>query len=240
MRIKTLFVPILLGTIFLSACKQSPVSLEFTNAKGEVPLLGNLIFRFNQSLIKDSMLNEWDSTDYISFEPNIPGRFRWESPDQLVFSPSQSLAPATNYKAKIKSEVLRFSKYNSVKGADDIHFHTPDLTLNNSQVVWTLQDETERKALPQIDLYFNYRINPADLKDKLNVEINGEKAMFSMVTVSADNKISFRITNLKQEDKDYEAKVTVDKGLKPENGNNGTSELIVSTLSIPSPICIDH
>ncbi len=235
MRIKTLFVPILLGTIFLSACKQSPVSLEFTNAKGEVPLLGNLIFRFNQSLIKDSMLNEWDSTDYISFEPNIPGRFRWESPDQLVFSPSQSLAPATNYKAKIKSEVLRFSKYNSVKGADDIHFHTPDLSLNNSQVVWTLQDETERKALPQIDLYFNYRINPADLKDKLNVEINGEKAMFSMVTVSADNKISFRITNLKQEDKDYEAKVTVDKGLKPENGNNGTSELIVSTLSIPSP-----
>ena len=185
-------------TIFLSACKHSAVSLNYTNAKGEVPLLGNLTFRFNQSLIKDSLLNEWDSTDYISFEPKIAGRFRWESPDQLVFSPSQPLAPATTYKARIKSSVLRFSKYNSVKGGDEISFLTPDLSLDNSQVIWMLEDEKEHKALPQVDLVFNYRINPADLKDKLNVQVNGDNATFNMITVSPDNKISFRITGLKQ------------------------------------------
>jgi uncharacterized protein YfaS (alpha-2-macroglobulin family) len=235
MRIKTQLVTIILGLIIFSSCKHSAVSLDFTNAKGEVPLLGNLIFRFNQSLIKDSLINQWDSTDYISFEPKIPGRYRWETPDKLIFSPSQSLAPATNYKAKFKSSVLRFSKYNSIKGGEDISFHTPDLTLDNSQVIWMLEDEKERKAVPQVDLLFNYRINPADLKDKLSVKVNGDDASVSLITLSTDNKISFRITGLRQEDKDYDAKITFAKGLKPESGSNLTAEPIVANLSIPSP-----
>ena len=69
MRIKTYFLPIIIGIFFLSACKRNAISLDFTNAKGEVPLIGNLTFRFNQPLIKDSLLNAWDSTDYVSFEP---------------------------------------------------------------------------------------------------------------------------------------------------------------------------
>ena len=44
MRIKTLVVPLIAGTIFLSACSRNSVNLSYTNAKGEVPLLGNLIF----------------------------------------------------------------------------------------------------------------------------------------------------------------------------------------------------
>src|SRR5882672_1999279 len=127
MRIKFLFAPVFIGTFYLLSCsKHASVSLDFTNAKGEVPQLGNLIFRFNQSLMADSMLNAWDSTDYISFEPRIPGKFRWESPDELVFSPSQPLLPATSYKAEIKNSVLKFSKYNSVNGTEGISFHTPD------------------------------------------------------------------------------------------------------------------
>ena len=114
MRIKFLAVPIAIGAIFFSSCKRNAVNLDFTNAKGEVPQLGNLLFRFNKSLIKDSLLNLWDSTEYISFEPKIPGRFRWESPDQLVFSPSRPFAPATTYKAKVRNEVLRFTKYDKV------------------------------------------------------------------------------------------------------------------------------
>src|SRR5687768_14417534 len=115
MRIRIFLVPILLGTIFLASCKRNSITLDATNANGEVPQLGNLYFRFSSSLATDSMLNAWDSTEYISFEPSIPGKFRWEQPDQLVFSPSQPLDPATSYKAKIKNAVLRYSKFNSVK-----------------------------------------------------------------------------------------------------------------------------
>ncbi len=234
MRIKPFIVPLIAGTLIFVACsKKTSVSLSYTNAKDEVPQLGNLTFRFNQSLVIDSLLNIWDSTEYISFEPAIPGRFRWESPDQLVFSPSQPLSPATTYSASIKKAVLKYSKYNSVRDKEKISFYTPPLTLDNSQVIWT--GEGGSTVAPQLDLFFNYRINPDDLKDKLNVEVDGNKANITFITASADNKISIRINGLKQEDKDLNAAISIDKGLKPENGRNATSETLKSTMVIPSP-----
>lgn len=234
MRIKAFLVPLIAaGAIFLSSCKKNAVTISFTNAKGEVPQLGNLVFRFSSSLAKDSMLNAWDSTDYISFDPAIAGKFRWQSPDELVFSPSQPLNPATTYKAKVKSAVLKYSKYNSVKNGDKISFHTPNLTLDNSQVIWV--GESSTSAIPQVDLFFNYRVNPEDLKGKLNIEVEGKKADFNMITISPDNKISLRINGLKAEDKDIDAKVSIGKGLKPEKGNTSTEDAITNAITIPSP-----
>src|SRR5687768_5601320 len=233
MRIKTVLVPLIAGAIFLFACNKNVVSLSYTNAKGEVPMLGNLSFRFNQTMVKDSMLNTWDWTDYVSFEPAIKGKFRWESPDQLIFSPSQPLNPATTYKAKIKNTVLKFSKYNDVKDADKIDFHTPDLSLDNSQIAW--MGETSTSAVPQVDLFFNYRINPQELKDRFKIEVEGKTMDFNVVTVSPDNKVSIRINGLKNEDKDFNAKIIIDKGLKPEAGSNATTGPITASLTAPSP-----
>ena len=171
-------------TIFLSACKRDTVSLDFTNAKGEVEQLSNLIFRFNKSLVNDSLLNFWDSTEYVSFEPDIPGRFRWQSPDELVFSPSKPLLPATEYKAKVKNDVLRYTSYDNVNAKDDISFHTPPLMLDDAQVTWVLQDESSRVALPQFNLHFNYTIKPDDLKNKLSIEVEGKKVDYSLETIS--------------------------------------------------------
>jgi hypothetical protein len=234
MRIKTVVVPLLAaGAIFLSSCKKNAINLSFTNAKGEVPALGNLVFRFSHSLAKDSMLNNWDSMEYISFDPKIPGRFRWESPDQLVFSPSQPLHPATSYKAKIRSAALKFSKYNAVKGGNDISFHTPNLELNNAQAIWV--GETGTSAVPQVDLLFNYIVNPEVLKKHLSLEVEDKKADFTLLTISPDNKISLRINGLKTEDKELSVKITLDKGMKPEKGNTSTPEAITTSLSVPSP-----
>ena len=235
MRIKPVLVTILIVTIFLSACKKNAVKLEYTNAKGEVPQIGNLIFRFDKSLIRDSLLNVWDSTDYISFSPKIPGRFRWESPDQLVFSPSQPLLPATTYSAKFGSEVLRYSKYNKVEEADNISFNTPALALENAQVVWTMPDEATRNVVPQLDLFFNYKIDPATLKEKLAIEVDGKETSFTPQTISSDTKISFRLASFKPEDRNYETKITIGKGLKPEGGSNSIAESITENLSVPSP-----
>ena len=230
--------PLLIGVVafFLSACSKNGISLAYTNARGEVPQLGNLVFRFNKSLVRDSMLNAWDSTDYISFEPKIAGRFRWESPDQLVFSPAGPLDPATTYKASIKNDVLRFSKFDKVIGGDDLRFYTPPLTLDQSQVSWV--GESGTSAVPQLDLYFNYRVDPAVLKEKLTIEVDGKKADFSMISASVDNRVTFRIHGLKQEDREFAAKISIDKGLKPESGTNPTESALTSSLTIPSPFVL--
>ena len=237
MRIKpVLVVPMIaIGiTIFLIACKRNAIKLEYTNAKGEVPQMGNLIFRFDRSLAKDSMLNVWDSTDYISFTPKIAGRFRWEGPDELVFSPSQPLQPATSYTAKFKNDLFRYSKYNKVDGKK-VEFHTPALALENAQVVWTMPDETTRVIVPQLDLLFNYAVDPAKLKDKLSIEFDGKKTEFTPQTVSADKKLSFRLASFKPEDRDYDSKIMIEKGLTPEGGTNTIDEAITENFSVSSP-----
>jgi len=73
---KPLVIPVFIGIIFLYACNRQIVSLDYTNATNEVPQLGNLVFRFSKPLIADSLMNQWDSTQYVSFEPKIDGRFR--------------------------------------------------------------------------------------------------------------------------------------------------------------------
>jgi hypothetical protein len=70
--------------LFFVSCNRKFVSLDFTNAKDEVAPLSNLIFRFDKTLIADSLINHWDSTKDISFEPAISGKFRWEHGDELV------------------------------------------------------------------------------------------------------------------------------------------------------------
>ena len=129
---KLFLVPLIFcGTIFFSSCKRNYIVLDFTNAKGEVPQTGNLVFRFNKSVYPDSLLNKWDSTGYISFKPAIPGRFRWSGPDELIFSPAEPLLPATSYEARISNEVLRFSSFTDIKDAGEIEFSTSPLLLNS-------------------------------------------------------------------------------------------------------------
>ncbi len=240
MRIKFSFATIILiVAIFFSSCKQNYVAIDFTNAKGEVPQLGNLIFRFNKLLMADSLIDNWDSTEYISFDPAIPGRFRWSGPDELVFSPSRPLSPATSYTVNIKDEILRYSKYDKVKDEGKIKFHTAALQLADVHVTWVLKDEGSKAAVPQVNLQFNYPVNPNNIKDKLAIEVDGNKTDFSIQTLSASNNIGIRLNAFKVEDKNHEAKITLAKGLSAEGGKNNTDDKISTTVSIPSPFVLN-
>ncbi|HVG42553.1 MAG TPA: hypothetical protein VM888_13145, partial [Chitinophagaceae bacterium] len=239
MRSKNLLATILMVAIFLSSCKQDYIAIDYTNAKGEVPQLGNLVFRFNNLLVADSLTDNWDSTEYVSFEPNIEGRFRWDGPDQLVFSPLKPLLPATTYKAKMNKDVLRYSKYDKVKDGDKITFHTAPLALNNAQVTWVLQDEGTRKAVPQVNLQFNYKIKSDAVKDKIRIEVDGVKTDFVVNNLSDSRDMAIRLPQFKPEDKTYEARVIVEKGITPVDGNNETEEAINTLLSIPSPYVLN-
>lgn len=232
---KLLIATTLVVAIFLSACNRDFVALDYTNAKGEVPQLSNLVFRFNKALVSDSLLNHWDSTEYLSFQPRVEGRFRWEAPDQLVFSPAHPLAPATSYTVKIGDEVLRYSQYDKVQTEKDISFHTAPLQLSNAEVTWILQDESSRTALPQVVLQFNYPVKPEELKDKLTIDVDNKKLDYTLQTLSASNEVAVRLNSFKGEDRNYEAQVKIEKGLVPQGGKNATGEPIQTLLSIPSP-----
>jgi alpha-2-macroglobulin len=186
----------LLLSLFYS-CNRTTVSLDYTNAKDEVPPLGNLTFRFDQSLVSDSLVDQWDSTQYIEFEPKIAGRFRWEHPDELVFSPAQALAPATTFKATLKDAILRHSQFGRITGPGDMIFHTPDLRVDNVNATWVLQDDNSTSAVPQVELQFNYPVNPNNLKDKLSILVGDQPVNYALQTLSVSDRISLRLVNLK-------------------------------------------
>ncbi|MEP7258775.1 MAG: MG2 domain-containing protein, partial [Flavitalea sp.] len=225
----------LLVVIFLYSCNRNIVDLESTSAKGEVPQLGNLSFHFSKSLVPDSLLNQWDSTAYISFNPEIPGRFRWESPDQLVFSPSRPLPPATSFKAVIKSDVLQYSKFGDIGKAGSISFYTPELKLEDINAAWFLQDEQSKMAVPQVDLYFNYPVDPTAIREKLKLTIDHKPVSFSVQTLSVDKRISLRIQGITPQDKNMEAAITIAKGIVPKDGVNASASDIATSYMIPSP-----
>jgi hypothetical protein len=234
-------IPVVIAVlcIVLPSCSRNHVAVDFTNAKGEVPQLGNLVFRFSKPIHPDSLLNNWDSTEYISFDPEIEGRFRWDAPDELVFSPSEPLLPATTYKAKVRNEVLGYSEYNDVKDGDEIRFYTSPLQLNDAQVSWVLQDEGSKSALPQVLLQFNYPVKAEELKDKLEVEVDGAKTEFLLQNIGTNNEIAIRLKGIKTEDKEHEARITIQEGLKPEKGANSLQESIKTTFTIPSPFVLN-
>ncbi len=238
MRFKAVSILPILPVIFLFSCNKNLVNLDFTNARDEVAPLSNLVFRFDKALIADSLINQWDSTQYISFEPAIAGKFRWEHGDELIFSPSAPLLPATNYHATLQKDILQYSRYDHFGNAKDIHFHTAELKLENTNSIWVLQDEKSKTYLPQLDLYFNYPVEPAVLKDKLKLSMDGQPVRFVLQTLSASTKISVRLSNIPAADKDYEIKLTLDKGTLPVGGTNGTADILSATTMIPSPFVL--
>ncbi|WP_052272735.1 alpha-2-macroglobulin family protein [Flavihumibacter solisilvae] len=224
-----------LSLLFIVSCNRKSATLKYTNADKEVRQLENLIFRFDHPLVSDSMLHLWDSTEYVLFEPAIPGKFRWESPDQLIFSPAAPLAPATQYKARLQYSLLAHSQFTKLEDPKELSFYTPSLNLDQTNITWILQDENSRLAVPQVELYFNYQVKPQLLKEKLKIESEGKQVNYSMLTVSPDNKITIRLQNFQQLDKDREISVVIDKGLLPLGGGMGTAKLIRSDAAIPSP-----
>ena len=222
--------------LFLSACSnKNKVTLTDTNAKNEVPSLGNFRFTFDKNLTPDSLLNRWEAIEYVKFDPPIPGRFRWENSNELIFSPEHVLPPATSFKATVTDKILQYEKKFSLGKCEPTTFHTPFVQLDNATAMWNVNDGNATAAFPQIDLYFNYPITPAKLKDVLSIDIAGSKAEYSIQTSSTDTKISITLLNIKMDDKDIIAKLKISKGLIPVGGNNPTDKDIETTLTITSP-----
>jgi uncharacterized protein YfaS (alpha-2-macroglobulin family) len=221
------------------ACNRAAVSLEYTNANKEVQQLQNLVFRFNKALVKDSLLNRWDSTEYIHFEPAIKGRFRWESPDQLVFSPEKPLAPATSYTASLTKAILGQSAYKDFTNKEDIRFYTRDLQLENTNLRWQLLDENTRRVTPELELAFNYLLDPAVLKEKLVIRSGGQSIPFSIVTASPDTRILLRLNDIKAEDKDLDLSITIASGIIPIGGKNPAKDEQSIKTVLASPFVLN-
>lgn len=225
---------LLIFTAVLSffSCNTSSVDLKYTDAKGEVNVLQNFVFRFNKEIAPDSLLNIWDSTEYIQFSPAIPGRFRWQQNDELVFSPAGPLLPATNYSAKLNKVILENSEFSRIN-AEELKFNTPNLELKETGITWMLNES--KTPVARAELVFNYAIDPEKINTRLSVKDKNGPIAHSLIGLNTENRMIIQLTGLKESDDDILATVVLNKGLIPVGGQNPTPEDIEQNLFIPSP-----
>ncbi len=225
--------------IFTVGCNRSSVNLSYTNASNEVPVLGNLVFRFSEPLATDSMLNRWDSTDYISFSPAIKGRFRWENKSELIFSPSAPLQPATNYTADFSDKrILGSTEYSNIEKADKITFRTPDLVVEQQYFSWA-KPEGGTAAIPAVELQFNYPVSAEAVKGKIKVLLDEKEVQTQFSTAGISPVMRLLLPGVKAEDRDYKVAVVVQQGLTPEGGKNGLAADLTYDGHLPSPFVLD-
>ncbi len=101
--------------------------------------------------------------------------------------------------------------------------------------MWATNGPDAKTAQPQIDLDFNYPVDPAMLKDHLQINMQNQTQNYSITTLNNDNRVSIKLLNFKSEDKDYTGIITVSKGMVPQGGKNPTEENLKEELFVASP-----
>ncbi|MBC8110255.1 MAG: alpha-2-macroglobulin family protein, partial [Verrucomicrobia bacterium] len=224
------FAHLVMVLLLFSCGKGDKVRVVNKNFSEEVNLQQNLIFSFSHDLVADSLVNNWDSTAYIEFEPKVRGKFKWTAPDELVFSPDMGFAPATEYKATLTSEVLKKEK--KTLGLDNektFNFHTPYLNIEKVTAFWA----KSVSGSPQIryQMAFNYKVNPAEVANLTSIKNGNQTLTVKAISTNLSENVQLAI----DANDDWQGKMSeiiVKADLKTENGKQSKQEI---KTSIPIP-----
>lgn len=238
MRKISLFTLIFYFLIFNWSCNftKNKISIASTNFGEEVDRLQNLIFKFNNQVLDNlDRINVWDTTHFVNFEPAIPGKFKWISQDELLFSPSQQLGICKNYSAKLNKDILKHNK--SKKGVDlnkEIKFHTPYLKLVSTQAYWSKNEKTQQPEI-KLNTEFNYDINPVDLVNKMSISANNKEVGFEVIETESNHSFNIDIKDVKAKNEASELEINIKDGLSPQGSNYKTDKTLNQAIILSSP-----
>jgi uncharacterized protein YfaS (alpha-2-macroglobulin family) len=219
--------------LFVSCSAPNTVSLVETNFGKEVKQKQNFVFTFNKDLAPEQQLNLWDSTEYVTFNPPIPGSFRWISSKELLFSPSTKLRNSTEYSAQVTDKITRFldKKQESVAlNVEKIAFNTPLLKLVSSKTIWSSSPNISTKGFVKASLTFNYPVNPNEISQKISVTSGGASVPFQLLSTTIDNTILLAITADSFTENNFE--FSIQEGVKAHESTTISKEKFVAQTSI--------
>jgi uncharacterized protein YfaS (alpha-2-macroglobulin family) len=225
----------LLSLLFLSSCvNRNEINVKSRNFENEVEEQQNLVFTFSRDLVPDSLLNRWDTTGYIHFTPAVKGQFKWNTKNELTFSPMNGFRPSTDYKATLTNAIVSHSPGLTVSELP-VLFHTPYLKLISATGYWDLSQKFSGKALLSVTLNFNNDIDPAQLKSLLKISLGEAKSNFTIngqlsksITVVVDDMDKSKISSIP-------VKIEIVAGLKSNASVYVTKEPQLLSFVIDSP-----
>ena len=233
---KNIFLFALLGVVLSSCGNFNTVKVKKTNFGDEVLRTQNLVFTFNRELVTDSgLINKWDTTRYISFEPEIPGKFMWTGKSELTFSPLGALLPASGYKATLEKDLTKFSQTKYSIDDEPVLFHTPFLKISSINTYWSLSEAMANQVEVRCQVVFNNPVSPSKLKPLLKMEVAGKEMPFRIITQNDAEVIELAfVYDTQLPDNETQGELFVSKGLSCSGGNTATDKLLKSLFLIPS------
>ncbi|HHG85554.1 MAG TPA: hypothetical protein ENJ82_12475, partial [Bacteroidetes bacterium] len=169
-------LPVLLIILFssflvFSGCQES-VQLT-TQPSGAISQMQAIPFEFSVDLAPKDQLNKWTESSFVRFTPPLSGKFIWETPRLLKFTPDMPLEPARHYSAVIQKAVLFGKKKRT--DFDTLKFNTQLIEVEGVSATWSEYSSYGMKAPIELTLVFNQEIVVRELKNYLKVYCNGEE-----------------------------------------------------------------
>ncbi|MFY0651436.1 MAG: alpha-2-macroglobulin family protein [Cyclobacteriaceae bacterium] len=222
----------LLFLTILSCSEDNSVKLLDTNFDKEISVDQNLNFVFNKALVGDTLLNRWDSTEYITFEPKVKGFFKWSSESVLIFSPEAPFPSATSYTLSLTDKLTRNTTL-QIKGKSSLQFSTPALEVMGVNTYWS--SNSDNRTLIHLDIKFNHKVNQDEVSKKLTVSLGGQAEEVSIIETSDKSIARFFLPNIEVADETFKIQVELAEGINPIGGNIKTKTRTARILSLKSP-----
>ncbi len=203
------------------------------NFEDEIEQQQNLVFSFNKDVIPDSLLNTWDSVAYIEFSPAVKGLYKWNSSNEIVFSPAQGFLPGTEYTARLTKMLVAHSAKKYSVSSEPIKFHTAPLRVTASHISWT-RGKNVSNVMVQMDMSFNYEINLDDAANRLKLSANGNPVNITTANNGKGKVLSMQFMPVNDKDEETPLKVSVAKGIPVIGTQYVSANDTTFTIGIPS------
>ena len=216
----------------LSCGPDNTVQVESFTPTGEVQKLTNFAIEFSEDLAPADMQDKWLDEEFVTFTPAIKGKYKWSSPSTLIFSPDAPLEPIQSYEAKINKTVLFNTKFSP--DFEEYNFHTPYFDVTKVDFFWTNIAYQNYKLSVQANIYFNYPVDPNNLRKFLEVSRAGaEVSDFQIVTEQSADIIAINFGEVKQTDKEQLFSIKVKENLVSTIGKEGLKDVRSFQVKLP-------
>jgi hypothetical protein len=203
-----------LPLFILAACSSSDkISINSMNFDTQVDMFQNLEFEFDRDMVSDSLLNKWDSTQYLNFQPEVKGRTRWNGLRTLVFSPAVPFAPNTDYSLKISPDIAKHLADKTLPDEKEIKFHTPYLAVERSQTFWGINEIDFNQVQLRILLHFNHSVDINTARKFITVKLDGKPVNAELLTRENGKEVDFWVPAPMNGQDGKSLTVTIGKGM---------------------------
>jgi len=230
----------LLFIILSNACNNTSnnsktLTITSTNFNKQITQKQNLTFTFNKAVVKEEDLNKWDYNQWLLFDPMVKGAYRWEAPNQIVFSPNSGFQPNTKYKAIINEAVVKSLPLKlNVNKNYTATFTTPKLKIIDATAVWQLANAATQQNELQLNINFNYKVMASSF-ESLNATVDG-KTYTPIVSNTGTSKLLQLKTKIPQSTNAGQAvNINLGKLYKVHQSENNDNVELKTSINIPDP-----